>query len=193
MSLLSAIPIGLAVGFLLGGRPGNLEQLRLRWPVLIVSALVMQVELFTGLISIEPRDVPGLYLISNALALLWLLRNFRVAGMPCIALGTVSNVAAIAANGGRMPQDSALLIKARGRAFEQAVASGQTATNGVIADAHTRLLWLTDRFLLPPPFPFPVVFSVGDVLIGVGVAWLIAAGMAAPRVPARPETEVQVA
>jgi hypothetical protein len=105
------------------------------------------------------------------------VRNIRIAGVPCISLGSLSNLAAIAFNGGRMPVDQTLLTRSRGAAFAQGVAQGQTPTNAVIADTHTRLVWLTDRFLLPPPFPFPVVFSAGDVLIAIGVAWLIAAGM----------------
>ncbi len=39
---------------------------------------------------------------------------------------------------------------------------------------------LTDRVLLPPPFPLPTVISVGDMVIAAGVVWLIAAGMRAP-------------
>jgi hypothetical protein len=36
---------------------------------------------------------------------------------------------------------------------------------------------LTDVFALPSPIPLANVFSVGDVLIGLGVAIAIAAGM----------------
>jgi uncharacterized protein DUF5317 len=177
MSLLSAIPVGVLAGFLLGGRLSNLERLRLHWWVLVAGALIIQVAIFTSIVPVPGGAIPALYLLSNGLACAWLLRNVRVAGVPCISLGALSNLAAIALNGGRMPVDPTLLARSRGAAFAHAVAQGQTPTNAVIADAHTRLVWLTDRFLLPPPFPLPVVFSAGDVLIGIGVAWLIAAGM----------------
>ena len=36
---------------------------------------------------------------------------------------------------------------------------------------------LTDIFVLPAAFPFANVFSVGDVLIGIGVAATIAIAM----------------
>jgi hypothetical protein len=177
MSLLSAIPVGVLAGFLLGGRLSNLERLRLRWWAVVVSALVIQVAIFTAVLPVPNEAIPFLYLLSNGLACAWLVRNIRIAGVPCISLGSLSNLAAIAFNGGRMPVDQTLLTRSRGAAFAQGVAQGQTPTNAVIADTHTRLVWLTDRFLLPPPFPFPVVFSAGDVLIAIGVAWLIAAGM----------------
>ena len=187
MFLLVAIVIGFAVGLIWGGRPGNLARLHLRWRGLIFLALVIQVAIFTSWSPVPPALVPILYILSDLIALVWLGRNIRIAGIPCVTLGSISNLAAILANGGRMPVDGSLLSRARGAAAEAAIASGHSATNSVIATGHTRLPWLTDRFLLPPPFPFPTVFSVGDLLIGVGVAWLIAVGMRRPnRVEATP-------
>jgi len=186
MSLLSALPAGILIGFLLGGRLGNLERLALRWWAVVVSALVIQLFLFTSVVSLPGDVIPILYVLSDGLACAWLIRNIRVAGVPCMALGSSINLAAILVNGGRMPVDGALLARSRGAAFVQALVRGQTPSNSVIADAHTRLVWLTDRFLLPRPFPFPVVFSVGDVLIGIGAAWLIAAGMCRKAAEAAP-------
>ena len=180
MFLLIAILVGFAAGLISGGRPGNLARLHLRWPGLIFLALVIQVTIFTSWLPVPGSLLPILYVLSNVIALTWLGRNFRIQGMACVALGAVSNLAAILANGGRMPVDGVLLSRARGAAAAAAITSGQVPSNSVLLDAHTRLLWLTDRFLLSAPFPFPTVFSVGDVLIGLGVAWLIAAGMRPP-------------
>jgi len=177
VSLLIAVIVGVALGFPLGGRVQALGQLRLRWNVLIFIALAVQILTFTPLNPLPSSLVPAAYVMSNAVAALWVVRNLALAGMPCVALGTLCNLAAIAANGGRMPVDAALLARTRGQAFAEAVASGRMATNAVIADASTRLAWLTDRLVLPPPLPSPAVWSLGDLLIGVGVAWLIAAGM----------------
>ena len=180
MFLLIAILVGLAAGLLLGGRPGHLVRLHLRWPGLIFLALVMQVAIFTSWLPVPRSLLPFLYVLSNVIALTWLGRNIRVQGIPCVAIGAVSNLAAILANGGRMPVDGSLLSRARGAAAEAAIASGHSPSNSVLLNSHTRLLWLTDRLLLAPPFPFPTVFSIGDLLIGLGVAWLIAAGMRPP-------------
>jgi hypothetical protein len=180
MFLLIAILIGLAAGLALGGRPRNLVRLLLRWPLLILVALVIQLAIFTSWVPVPRTLLPGLYILSNANALVWLGRNIRIQGVPCVGLGAVSNLAAIVANGGRMPVDGALLARARGAAAETAVALGQSPTNSVLSSGQTRLPWLTDRFLLAPPFPFPAVFSIGDLLIGLGVAWVIVAGMRSP-------------
>jgi len=194
MFLLIAILVGFGAGVLFGGHPGNLARLHLRWPGLIFFALVMQVAIFTGWSPLPRSLLPFLYVLSNVIAVVWLGRNIRVQGIPCVGLGAVSNLGAILANGGRMPVDGVLLTRARGAAAEAAIASGQSPSNSVLLNSHTRLPWLTDRFLLPSPFPFPTVFSVGDVLIGVGVAWLIAAGMRpVARVAATPPNASQAA
>ena len=174
VSLLIAIVIGVALGFALGGRPGNLLEVPLRWNALVVLGLALQVLLFGPLNILPAGSLPALYLLSNGIAAIWVIRNLAIAGMPCIGLGALSNLLAIAANGGRMPVDAALLTQTRGAAFTQAVAERRVPTNAVIADSSTRLTWLTDRFVLPPSL---VVFSIGDALISVGVIWLIAAAM----------------
>jgi hypothetical protein len=41
---------------------------------------------------------------------------------------------------------------------------------------------MTDIFAVPAGVPFANVFSIGDVVIAVGIAWAIAASMRAGRV-----------
>ncbi len=164
MFLLIAILLGVAAGMVMGGRPHNLVRVPLRWNGLIFLALSIQVLSSTDRLPIPSSLVPSVYVLSNLIALIWLGRNIRVQGIPCAMLGSVSNLAAIVANGGRMPVDGGLLL-------------GALPPNRVLATGQTRLTWLSDRFLLPPPFPFPTVFSIGDLLIGLGIAWLMVAGM----------------
>src|SRR6202171_4771376 len=137
MFLLIAILVGFAAGLVFGGRPGNLARLRLRWPGLIFIALVMQVAIFTSWLPVPPSLLPFLYVLSNVIALTWLGRNFRIQGIACVALGAVGNLAAILANGGRMPVDGVLLSRARGAAAAAAITSGQVPSNSVLLDAHT--------------------------------------------------------
>jgi len=178
MSLLSAIVVGLALGFAMGGRPHRLARLRLRWNVLILLSLALQVVLFTGL-TIPGPVVTVLYLLSGLLSLAWLARNLTVPGIPCVLAGGLGNVVAIAANGGRMPVDANLLARSRGATYVRDLAAGRLTSNSSLSDSHTHLRWLTDQFLVPPPWPLPTVLSVGDLLIALGVVWLIARGMQA--------------
>lgn len=179
MSLLSAVIIGLAIGFVVGGRPKNLGNLSLRWNVLIFLALAIQLVMFTGL-TVAPMIVTAGYIASWLLALVWLGRNLSVAGIPVVLLGGVSNVLAIASNGGRMPVEASLLARTHGSAYVAALAAGHVTSNSILATPQTNLRWLTDIILIPPPWPLPTVLSVGDVLIALGVVWLIAAAMRTP-------------
>ncbi len=188
MSLLSAIVAGLGLGLLLGGQPRQLASLGLRSNALIFGSLGIQLFLFTGL-SVPHDVVTVLYLLSGLLAIGWLSRNLRIHGIPCVAAGALSNFLAIIANGGRMPIDAALLARIRGSAYGSALASDRLTSNSSLADDHTRLVWLTDRILIPPPWPLPTVISLGDILIALGVIWLIAIGMRPPA-GARDETAV---
>ena len=105
------------------------------------------------------------------------LRNVRIPGVAFIAIGAGCNLAAIVANGGWMPADPAALAAIGGL--------GQGYTNSIeVADPALRPL--TDLFALPAWLPFANVFSVGDVLIGVGIAVTIALAMRGPRPAARP-------
>ena len=180
MSLLSAILIGLALGAALGGRPRRLGQLPLRWNVLVFGSLAIQLFLFTGL-SIPAPVVTVLYLLSGGLVIGWLARNLSIAGIACVMLGGLSNFLAIAANGGRMPVEPNLLAQARGAGYVSALAAGRVTSNSSLADSHTSLRWLTDQILIPPPWPLPTVLSAGDIVIALGVIWLITRGMQPPR------------
>ena len=173
MFILYAIPIGIVVGLLLGGRLDRLADLRLRWAPLAVLGLLVQVALFADPVSAAVDDAaPAIYVASTAAVLVAVLRDVRVPGMAVIAIGAASNLAATLANGGSMPADPA------------ALASVVQLTPGysnsvVVADPGLRPL--TDLYALPAAFPLANVFSVGDVLIGLGVAATIAMAMRAQR------------
>src|SRR5262249_41817666 len=95
--------------------------------------------------------------------------NIGLPGIPLVVVGAASNLIAILANGGYMPADPAALA-----------AVGHTLGEGYSNSAvlqHVELQPLTDIFALPHWLPFTNVFSVGDVLIGVGGAWLVVATM----------------
>ncbi len=116
---------------------------------------------------------PALYVASTAVVLAVVLRNIRLTGLPIVAAGAALNLAAIIANGGYMPADPGALAAAGLRPAEG-------ATNSVVL-AQPALAPLTDVFGLPSGVPFANVFSVGDVLIGLGVAVAIASAMRTAR------------
>ena len=176
MFMLVAIPIGILAGLLARGRVAGLAALRLRWAWLAVAGLVVQVVLFseTG-DRLAGSYGPAIYVASTAAVFLAVARNIPIPGMPLVALGSLSNLVAISANGGFMPADAGALHAA-------GLDGPGTHTNSVVLE-HPALQALTDIFAIPSGLPFANVFSVGDVLLGIGIVVVIVAAMRRP-VPA---------
>lgn len=177
MLILWAIPIGMVVGILLGGRVERLANLHFRWPWLAIGGLLVQAVLFTEAgFAAAGSLAPAIYVISTAAVLVAVLRNRAMPGMVVVALGALSNLAAILANAGSMPADAGALATA-------GLAAGGH-TNSIVLE-HPVLQPLTDIFAVPAWVPFSNVFSVGDVLIAVGIAWAIVATMGPGRRPSQ--------
>jgi len=169
--ILYAIPVGIIAGYLLGGRLDRLAAIRFRWAPLALLGLAVQVALFTEPLASSVGEAgPPIYVASTALVLVAVLRNLDIPGVAIVALGAAANLLAIVANGGFMPADPDALAAIGG------IAPGYS-NSSVVADP--ALEPLTDIFAIPAWVPFANVFSVGDVLIGVGVAMTIAIGMRA--------------
>jgi hypothetical protein len=93
-----------------------------------------------------------------------------------VAVGVVWNLAAIAANGGFMPITPTMLTRINpGTALEQwPVNQHYGFSKNVILFPESANLWLlSDIIVLPPPFPWPVAFSLGDLAIALGIAVLL--------------------
>jgi Family of unknown function (DUF5317) len=168
------IPAGLLVGFLLGGRIDGLARLRFRWAWLALAGLAAQVFLFSGSVDwLIGSAGPVLYVGSTVLVLAVVVGNLRIPGLWLVALGAVSNLAAILANGGYMPSTP--------EAYAAAGLEADASFSNSILVSHPRLAPLTDIFAIPEAWPMSNVFSVGDVLICLGVAATIALAMRSAR------------
>ena len=169
MFILYAIPLGILAGYLLGGHLGRLGELRLRWVPLALLGLLIQVFLFTDTFGSPFGEAStAVYVASSFLVFAALLRNVRVPGMAVAAVGAACNLLAITANGGYMPADPA------GVAALGLASSGYTSSV-ILTDP--ALPFLTDIFTMPAWMPAANIFSIGDVLLGVGVALTIALAM----------------
>lgn len=152
---------------LLGGSHRVLADLRWRGvPVLAVLLGAQIVLLETSWVPVSAG--PATHLATYAMAGVFVWLNRRVAGLWLLALGAAGNALVIAANGGTMPASPAAL-RAAGADAEEGFVNSAAAS-----DAH--LAWLGDVFAVPATWPLANVFSVGDVLIVAGAAWVAWAG-----------------
>lgn len=171
MFVLIAVPIGVVVGLLLGGRIERLGQLRFLWAGLAIAGLAIQVLLFST--SIADTFPPGvgeaIYVASTGMVLIAVWRNLSVPGLAIVAIGAISNLAAVVANGGVMPTTIDALRTA-GLDTEAGFSNSAVLVDPALAP-------LTDIFAIPAAVPLANVFSIGDVLIAIGLIVTIALGM----------------
>jgi hypothetical protein len=176
MFMLYAIPVGIALGYLLGGRLTRLADVRIRAAWLFYLALALQIAAFPS--GIFPWTVAEglasvLWLASYGCLALAAVANVRLPGAPVAAAGMLSNLAAVLANGGDMPMTESARL---GAGLE-----AHAIVNNSEAIANPSLPWLVDRFAAPGWLLVANVYSVGDVLILVGAALVVVCAMG-PRV-----------
>jgi hypothetical protein len=173
--MLYAILVGLSVGLLVGGRASGLGQIQFRWAPLAIAGLLAQVALFSPALTGIVGDLgPPLYVGSTLLVVGVVVRNMLAfPALALVAIGAAANLVAILANGGFMPATP-----------EAVAAAGRGATVGYsnsVELTRPALELLSDRFAMPAGMPLANVFSIGDVLIGAGVAGVIVFAMRAGR------------
>jgi hypothetical protein len=167
--ILYAIPIGLVAGWLLGGRLDGLAAIQFRLAPLALLALLVQLLLFSPLADgLGPDAGRAIYVASTAIVLVAVVANLRLPGVPLVIAGAGCNLAAILANGGVMPASPDALV---------AIGAGIGPRTASAVLTRPSLEPLTDVFATPSWLPLANVFSVGDVLIGLGIAWAIASAM----------------
>ena len=169
MLFLIPIVVGLGLGLLAGGKLENLTRLQFRWPWVVVGAvLVREVILLTPLNTVE--GVQYAYLVALVVIVAWTNWHWRsVRGIWIVSIGAALNVLVIAANGARMPVAPAVAgVLARRGTIGQYTLMGPS----------TNLNPLGDWIRIPPA---PGVYSIGDVLIAVGLAIVVFLALRNPR------------
>lgn len=163
MIILAAFAVVVLTVPLAGGSLTHLARLRLRWPILILSAMGLQVLIVNVLEhQLSGATAEAIHLASYALALAFVWINRKVVGLPILAAGAIMNAMAIAANGGVMPATEWALRTAG----EQPEADGRFTNSGRVDDA--KLVFLGDCLAIPEGLPLANVFSIGDVLLVAG-------------------------
>ena len=180
--LIGGILLGLVLGLLAGGRLRNLAEIQLRWTGLLVAALVLrfatEAALNAGIDIVETLRLPLLVAAFGVLLIpLWANRTYP--GLILAFLGVLSNGLVILVNGGYMPIWEPALTYA-GLTPADVTRSFHVIVEANAQDFVGRLLILGD--VIPMPIPFiQNVYSLGDLFLGLGLAFFLFAGVV--RVP----------
>ncbi len=168
MILLTFAIIGIVLGLLFGGRFSCCALYQLKGLVLPIGALVIK---SGASYLLHPQTGAVLVsIIQYALIFGFLLMNIKHIGWTSLVFsGSFLNFLVILLNGGCMPVSESLLIAGSTRAQELAAGSIYAYTQ---ITPQTALPFLGDVIRIGPrgvPFGFA---SIGDILLGVGVALL---------------------
>ena len=147
-------------------------------PWLVLLAVALQIPLLRSptLPTEELVIQQILFIFSHLLLLIFVWLNRHLPGVLLVGLGVILNLAVILANGGFMPITPETLVE---------INPGTTINNWqeglhygyskdvILSDKKTVLPILSDILVFPPPFPFLVAFSIGDIFIAIGIIALL--------------------
>ncbi len=179
------LALSLCLGWARGGSLRNLLAADLRAPWIPLLALGLQLAIFepTGPLPFLRGRELAVHVASYVVLGAFLWANRRLPGVWLVALGFACNATAILANGGLMPaSEEALRTAGRWSLLQQA---GGAHNNSTVIGPGTALWFLGDVFALPQGVPLANVFSLGDVLLALGVLVLVPPLMGARPAPPR--------
>ena len=161
-------------------------QIEHAWVVLVAIALqIPLVYMLVGESAIGGLSLSHLVLAGSYALLFWVVWvNRRLPGLPLVGLGMACNGLVMVLNGGWMPITAEAVARLE-YPIEVPVGIGPIKLRGgknvLLPRSQTRLWWLSDVFIVGPPFPVVGAFSIGDVLVAAGIFWLLQWVLLAPR------------
>jgi hypothetical protein len=162
-----SLVVGVAVGYLRGGRLSRLSELKPRYAPSALVGLALQ---FVN----PPRPWPLVLLIASFVLLAtFTIANIRLPGFAVILVGLSMNFAVIALNGGMPVARAAILASGQGSTLAGLLE--RPGPKHHLAGPDDRILFLGDVIAVPPPVAR--VISVGDLFTFGGVSLVIASAM----------------
>ena len=202
MILAAALVFSVLIALMRGGSLRRLGDVPLRWGWVALLAFGLQIYLIyfpearaEGLLS--PRA--GILILSYALIFSVVWRNRRLPGVWLIGAGLVANFTVMVLNGGYMPITAEALeqVGHSRNIMGSGIGARVMGTKDLVLPRELTIAWwLSDIFVLPPPFPIPSVFSIGDLLIAAGMFHLVQSAALgspgrAPQIPSKERSDVR--
>ncbi len=178
--LIESIVFALVLGLILGGKLKNLEKIKLEKIYLVFIAFF--IEYIAGILinsdNISLRESIFAYtyniqLLVYILLMVFFIYNFKYLGIKFLAFGSFLNFFVIQINKGFMPVDMQLAMKLGYYNSVKYLELGKVFGHKILNTANDTWIILADIIDIPPPYFFPKSISIGDIVIGFGVFFLL--------------------
>jgi hypothetical protein len=171
--------LGVAAAFIRGGSFAGWARVNVSWSAVALASLALQLFLHNPPIDRQSWAItwgPLVWIACLAALLAVLIRNLIVnrtmrGPWSVAALGVGLNLLVVVANGGYMPQSEEARFVTRGAPQATTQSTQPQLRNVVPMSPETRLNVLGDVIPEPAWLPKSNVISIGDVLLGSGLAW----------------------
>ncbi len=196
MILLLALVVAVGWALVRGGNLSHLQAISLRRVELALAAFGIQVAvIYLPLVEWSSWLRVSLLALSYVLLVGFVWSNRQLPGIWLLASGLAANWLVILANGGYMPITYEALVGA-GRGYLAANTDAGSVIMGskdiLLPMAETRLWFLSDIFVIPPPFPLSTAFSLGDGLVMLGLFRFVTTALGVPSGGAKSNTASSV-
>lgn len=175
--LFIGIVVGIIAGFILKGKITNLADLKLQGFSLILISLAVQLVILATPLATLPWLVQNgnlVYVLSMDVLILGLLYNRRYGwSFWLIIIGTACNIIVVAQNQGAIPVDLNKLSLATGESvtsLSEKFAAHTELSYRTPLTPQSELGWMGDVIHIPLPFFDTNVYSIGDIIISIGLA-----------------------
>jgi hypothetical protein len=175
--LFLGIIFGVIIGFGLKGKITHLADLKLHGISLVLISLAVQLAILASPLSTWPWFIQNgnlVYVISMVVLMLGLLYDRQYGwSFWLIIIGVASNIIVIAQNQGAIPVDLEKLSIVTGESVSSLraqFAAGNQLSYRVPLTSQSELGWMGDVIHIPLPLLDTNIYSIGDVLISLGLA-----------------------
>ncbi len=174
---IEAIALGLVIGVLLRGRLENLSNLNIRgWYMIIFSLILSFSPLVLNNFDIGANVFNILMYIGLIIILFIVLFNLDKKGAPIIFIGGLFNAVIMAFYSFRMPVYDLGFENVSN--FVMNIKNGSLINYVLIDDVIVKNGWkYFSKFIVIPKYPFAKILSIGDILIFIGIIYLIVGEM----------------
>ena len=180
MFILYAVILGILIGYITKGNLKNIIQRPLFWTGLVFAAFAIQLVIFSNIpfvLTLPKAIIIVLHYVSYICLLIFVVRNYKNLGICVIGIGIFLNALVIFLNGGHMPTIVENLLNTSIGQSIDLVGQGDAVHNSAKMTSDTLLPFLGDIFYMPSWIPLSNVFSIGDIIIAVGICLYIAIHM----------------